>query len=140
MPPRIKLASIYVGRGPSLPRTLRRNATEAERQLWRRLRNRQLGAKFRRQQPLGRYVLDFYCHEHALVIEVDGAHHYQDQQAEADRDRTAWLEAVGLRVLRFTNREVMTELDRVLEQVSLALDDETREPSLQPSPQGRGSA
>jgi very-short-patch-repair endonuclease len=78
--------------------------------------------------------LDFYCHEHGLVIEVDGAHHYEEGQAEYDQERTDWLEGAGLRVLRFTNREVMTELDRVLEQVSLALEGRTGEPSSRPSP------
>ena len=86
-------------------RDLRRNPTEAERTLWRHLRQRHVaGRKFRRQHPIGRYVLDFVCLETKLVIELDGGQH-ADREAE-DQGRTAWLEARGYRVLRFWNTEV----------------------------------
>ncbi|MGH8549763.1 MAG: endonuclease domain-containing protein [Methylococcales bacterium] len=78
-------------------RHLRRSSTDAERALWRRLSNKQLaGAKFRRQQPLGSYVVDFVCFEHGLVIEVDGGQHSWTK--ECDSLRTAWLQQRGYKV------------------------------------------
>jgi very-short-patch-repair endonuclease len=116
-----------------IARGLRAGQTEAERLLWSCLRSRQLNdAKFRRQHPLGRYVLDFYCHAAGLAVELDGAHHYRDEQAAYDLERTAWLEGQGFKVLRFTNNEVLLGLDRVLERIRAEL------PSPQPSPVGRG--
>ena len=107
-----------------MPRALRRNSTDAEHLLWRHMRNRNVdGAKFRRQQALGPYVLDFYSHEHSLVIEVDGSRHFEAKQQAHDAARTAWLEAAGLRVLRFDNRQVLTETTAVLETILDALSD-----------------
>ena len=84
--------------------SLRRSSTDAERRLWALLRDRQLGdTRFRRQHPLGSFILDFYCAEQKLVVEVDGGQHYFDQEAEKDAARTAYAEGMGLRVLRFTN-------------------------------------
>src|SRR5438552_946826 len=95
-------------------RRLRRDMTFAERKLWAKLRNRQLdGEKFRRQHPLGKYVLDFYCEERQLVIELDGPHH----TPERDLPRTAWLEAHGCQVIRFENLEVVNQLPDVLETI-----------------------
>jgi very-short-patch-repair endonuclease len=126
--PSIRAASIYGGRAPELPRKLRRDETDAERLLWRHLRNRGVGgAKFRRQQALGPYILDFYCHEHRLVIEVDGGQHYEETQAAMDAERTEWLEGTGLRVLRFNNREVLTETVAVPETILRAI--ERQQPS-----------
>ena len=128
--PSLRSASVYGGRRPSLPRELRRRQTEAEAQLWHHLRNRSLcGAKFRRQQPLGRYVLDFYCAEHALAVEVDGGQHFETEATAQDSDRTSWLEAQGIRVLRFTNAEVMNETTAVLEQITIALEGSEGTPS-----------
>jgi very-short-patch-repair endonuclease len=129
MAPNIRSASVYGARGPALARSLRRTATEAEALLWRHLRSNNLGFKFRRQQGLGAYVLDFYCHERALVVEVDGAHHLEAAQATEDEQRTRWLEAKGLQVLRFTNREVLLETNLALEQIRIALEGEERPPS-----------
>lgn len=83
-------------------RALRQSPTTAEQLLWRHLRNRQLaGTKFRRQHPLGPYILDFVCLAQGLVVEVDGGQH-ADLQAQAyDRQRAVWLRQQGLRVLRF---------------------------------------
>ena len=93
-------------------RRLRRDMTGVERKLWAKLRDRQLeGVKFRRQHPLGPYVLDFYSEECRLVIEVDGEQH----TPEGDAARTAWLEAHGCRVIRFWNSEVIKDLTGVLE-------------------------
>jgi very-short-patch-repair endonuclease len=113
----------------------RAEQTDAERLLWARLRNRRLeNAKFRRQHPLGRYILDFYCHAARLVVEVDGSHHSGRDQAEYDKERTAWLQGEGLKVIRFTNREVLSEIEGVLQRIRAEL------PSPWPSPPGRGRA
>ena len=75
--------------------------TDAERLLWRELRSRQLdGQKFRRQQPIGRYVVDFVCLEKRLVIEVDGGHHAQGEQSAYDTDWTLWLRTEGVSYLK----------------------------------------
>lgn len=93
-------------------RDLRRNMTDAERKLWQRLRSRQVeGQKFRRQHPIGPYVVDFVCLEARLIVEVDGGQHAN--RLPYDRCRTEWLEARGFRVLRFWNHEVLGELDAV---------------------------
>ena len=93
-------------------RTLRKNMTDAERGLWNRLKSRQLGgAKFRRQQTLGSYIVDFICFEKRLIVEVDGGQH--SEQIDADQRRTAWLEAQGYQVLRFWNNEVLGNMDGV---------------------------
>lgn len=103
-------------------RALRQASTTAEQLLWRHLRNRQLaGAKFRRQHPLGPYILDFVCLEQGLVIELDGGQH-ADLQAQAyDQQRSAWLQQQGLRVLRFWNHEVVQQTNEVLARVLQAL-------------------
>ena len=105
----------------SCARELRRTLTPAERKLWRALRCKQLcGLKFRRQHPLTPYILDFYCHEKRLVVELDGGQHNEVAQTAYDRERTAWLRAQGLRVLRFWNREIDTNLEGVLEAIARA--------------------
>jgi very-short-patch-repair endonuclease len=91
-------------------RNLRATPTDAEMQLWLRLRRKQLyGLRCRRQHPMGIYVVDFFCADAKLIIEVDGGQHADD----SDR-RTAWLEARGYRVIRFWNNEVLTNIDGVL--------------------------
>ncbi|MCG5242984.1 endonuclease domain-containing protein [Azospirillum doebereinerae] len=98
-------------------RTLRQTATEAEKLLWHGLRDRRLGGlKFRRQQTIERYVVDFLCFDKRLIIEVDGGQH----NAQADGPRTAFLEAQGYRVLRFWNPEVLTNPSGVLETILAA--------------------
>ena len=97
-------------------RDLRASATPAERLLWPRLKNRQLGGwKFRRQQRLDAYIADFYCHEAALIVELDGGQHAT--QVSADALRTARLERRNLRVLRFWNNEVLENLEGVLTRI-----------------------
>lgn len=94
-------------------RHLRRNLTDAERMLWQALRNRQLGhRKFRRQMPIGPYIVDFACEESRLIIELDGGQHAARQ--DYDSARTQYLEKCGYRVLRFWNNDVMGNLDGVL--------------------------
>jgi very-short-patch-repair endonuclease len=101
------------------PRKLRREATEAERLLWSRLRASQLGAKFRRQMWLGGFIADFASIEAQLVVEVDGSQHAE--QDEYDTERTREMERLGYRVLRFWNNEVLGNLDGVIELIQLAL-------------------
>ncbi len=108
---------------------LRRDQTDAERKLWMHLRSRQMnGAKFRRQQPIGRYIVDFFCPEQRLVIELDGGHHAD--QLQADKRRTDFLVKTGYRVLRFWDNEVLTDTEAVLQKIN----DELKHPSPPPSP------
>ncbi|MDX2129904.1 MAG: type ISP restriction/modification enzyme [Chloroherpetonaceae bacterium] len=96
-------------------RELRKNATDAEKLMWSLLRNRQLnGYKFRRQHPFGRFILDFYCHESKLCVELDGGQHAEKNQAEYDAARTEVLNQNGIRVIRFWNNEVFTNTEGVL--------------------------
>jgi len=93
---------------------LRKSQTPAEQKLWNVLRDRRLcGYKFRRQTPISRFIVDFYCHEARLVVEVDGDVHAG--QVEYDAERTEWLEAYGYRVIRVTNQDVLYRLNDVLE-------------------------
>jgi len=104
-------------------RNLRRNQTEAEKVLWARLRSRQMtGAKFRRQQPIGRYIADFVSLETKLIVEIDGGQHDDSEGRANDERRTAWLNEKGFRVLRFWNNEVLTNTNGVLEKISEALE------------------
>ncbi|MFY9822098.1 MAG: DUF559 domain-containing protein [Thermoanaerobaculia bacterium] len=94
---------------------LRRICTPTEEALWEHLRDRKLlGLKFRRQVPIGPYVADFYCYELKLVLELDGSIHEEGSQISHDMNRDANLEALGFRVLRFTNRDVRDRLDALL--------------------------
>ena len=95
------------------PRALRRRATSAEQVLWNELRGRRLdGLKFRRQHPLGPFIVDFCCVEHRLIVELDGDVH--DSQRDYDDARTKYLAAISYRVIRFTNDEVANDLDKIL--------------------------
>jgi very-short-patch-repair endonuclease len=106
-------------------RQLRKDMTDAERALWTRLRRRQvLGHKFRRQHPLGPFVVDFVCIQRKLVVEVDGGQH-ADQRHDDDR-RSAWLADQGFSVLRFWNHEVLTETEAVVRAIADALGPPTR--------------
>lgn len=94
-------------------RELRRNATDAEKRLWSKLRNRQLdGLKFRRQSPIGRYIVDFVVESRKVILELDGGHHAL--QLETDAERTRVLESMGYIVMRFWNNEVIENIDGVL--------------------------
>lgn len=100
-------------------RILRRNATDAEKQLWSGLRAKLSATKWRRQVPHGPYVADFLCFSARLIVEVDGATHADS--IEQDAARTRYFEAQGYRVLRFWNHDVMDNLDGVLTRISLSL-------------------
>ena len=118
---------------PAKARALRQYSTDAERALWLRLRNRQLaGCKFRRQVPVGKYIVDFVCFERNIVIEVDGGHH--QEQISSDTVRTTWLESQGFQVLRFWNHEVLADTEAVQEALLVALQESSTSPN-SPSPQ-----
>jgi len=95
---------------------LRKNMTDAERRLWTKIRRKQIkGCQFYRQKPVGDYIVDFFCPGARLVIEVDGSHHLVGETVEYDRIRDEYLSSLGLRVLRFTNAEVLNRIEGVLE-------------------------
>ncbi|MDO9043332.1 MAG: DUF559 domain-containing protein [Desulfocapsaceae bacterium] len=115
-------------------RQLRKNQTEAEKLLWSYLRNRQIeDCKFRRQWPIGTYIVDFACLPRQLVIELDGGQHAET--ITYDETRTRFLEAEGYKVIRFWNNDMLSEpeavLQRIYEQVRMEV-----APSPQPSPRG----
>ncbi|UYY58235.1 endonuclease domain-containing protein [Sphingomonas sp. S2-65] len=112
--------------------TLRKNATDAERLLWRHLRNRQLGNfKFRFQASIGTYIADFLCKESALIVELDGSQHSET----TDAIRTRFLESEGYQVLRFWNTEVLENLDGVLLTIKAAAEARTwRKPEEEDAP------
>jgi very-short-patch-repair endonuclease len=109
MEPRHRIHPVILARA----REMRRPQTPAEATLWRALRNRQTAFKFRRQHPIYRFIIDFYCAQAKLLIEVDGEWHLQPDQEEYDRARTEYLEELGYKVIRFTNDEVRHNLHAV---------------------------
>ncbi|QWV99051.1 endonuclease domain-containing protein [Geomonas nitrogeniifigens] len=102
-------------------RSLREKQTDAESLLWLLVRNRRMGFKFRRQHPVGGYILDFFCHEASLCIELDGGQHADGETAARDEQRTMKLEALGIRVIRFWDDEVLRNTEGVLEKIYLEL-------------------
>ena len=104
-------------------RRLRKGATEAEKRLWSRLRNRQVAnLKFRRQHPLGNRTVDFFCAEAKLAIELDGSGHTSYRGQTSDLDREIELYEKGIRILRFQNTDVFNNLDGVLNAIIYAVD------------------
>ena len=99
------------------PRLLRNHQTDCEALLWRHLRRNNFGVKFRRQHPVGGFVLDFYCPESKLAIELDGGQHAEPAERVRDRERTRKLEKRGIRVMRVWNSEVVENLEGVLEKI-----------------------
>ena len=101
-----------------LRKTLRSEATPAERELWNILRQSNLGGyKFRRQHSVGRYIVDFYCPMERLAIELDGDSHFTDEATDYDHERTAFLNSLNIRVLRFLNTDVHENLIAVCERI-----------------------
>ena len=99
-------------------RDLRNNMTDAEHWLWQRLRRKQiLGLQFYRQKPILNFIVDFYCSAAKLVIECDGGQHYTEDGLKADQIRDQALSELGLVVLRFSNRQILTETDAVVDQI-----------------------
>ena len=97
---------------------LRKNMTVAELVLWKKLKDTSVfNTKFRRQHPVGIFIVDFYCHEYKLVIEIDGEIHMDETQNEYDLGRTAELEKYGFRVIRFTNNQILFNIDSVINKI-----------------------
>jgi very-short-patch-repair endonuclease len=99
-------------------RELRQPQTPAETTLWRHLRDRNLGYKFRRQHPIDRFIVDFYCAEAKLCIEIDGSSHLASEQKEYDKARTEFLEVLGYHVIRFTNNDVRYNIHSVVDEIT----------------------
>lgn len=125
-PPKL---NAYDHRLKPLARQLRSRQTEAEQKLWYHLRRDQLGVRFYRQRPPGSYILDFYAPKAQLAVELDGSQHMDDpEQKRRDLQRDAWLQAQGIRVLRFDDRQALQETQAVLQRIFQALaDDESRD-------------
>ena len=114
----MKKSEVQVG----FARELRQRYTDAEKALWMKLRDRQIeGVKFRRQQPIGPYIVDFVSCQRNLIIEIDGGQHNEEKMTEGDEQRTMRLEERGYRIMRFWNNEVLTNVEGVLERIREAL-------------------
>lgn len=112
-------------------RKLRRNQTEAEKKLWTLLRNRQLaGAKFRRQFPISGYILDFYAPQYKLNIEADGGQHYEDKGKQRDEIRTRELHKLGIETVRFSDRDILSNIEGVYEAIKKTIEKRCPTPSL----------
>jgi very-short-patch-repair endonuclease len=106
----------------NLAKSLRAKQTDAESVLWYKLCNRQLeGAKFRRQEQIENYIVDFVCFERRVIVKIDGGQHNETPNRERDEQRTHFLEQQGYRVLRFWNNDVLQNTDGVLEYIRMAL-------------------
>jgi len=115
----------------ALAKKLRQTSTDAERRLWKYIKAKKLaGLKFRRQVPIGDYIVDFVCFEKKIIIEIDGGQHSEEVNKINDNNRTAWLEGRGFKVLRFWNNEVLKNTDGVWEVIQRNCE----YPSPQPSP------
>jgi very-short-patch-repair endonuclease len=98
---------------------LRYSMTESEKTLWKKLRNKQVkGYRFRRQHPIGEFVVDFFCYEAKLIIELDGEAHDNPFQMERDLERTKILKSLGLKEIRFKNEEVLTHIENVISTIA----------------------
>jgi very-short-patch-repair endonuclease len=102
----------------TLARQLRKNMTEAESFLWQRIRRKQLkGRQFYRQKNIGNYIVDFYCPSAKVIVELDGGQHYTQEGIRRDRVRDKYLESLGFTTLRFSDREVLKNIEGVLERI-----------------------
>ena len=119
-------------------KSLRKSQTDAERFLWKYLRNRRFrGLKFRRQFPIGRYILDFFCVEKRLAIELDGGQHSRDTVLKKDKTRGEFLQRFNITVIRFWDNDVLTNLDGVLQRLEKKISKKANDLT-PPSPERRG--
>jgi len=100
---------------------LRQNMTESELMLWEYLKTKPLQFKFRRQHPISRYVLDFYCHKLRLSIEIDGGYHLNSEQKMKDSERTGYLNSVGIIEIRFKNDEILNHFENSIDKINILL-------------------
>ncbi len=103
-------------------RELRRNQTDAERKLWKHIRSHQLGKRFLRQRVIGRYICDFVSLEYGIVIELDGGQHFSNEGKSKDRIRDEYLIGLGFRVFRFSNADVIGNIDGVMQVLMMAVE------------------
>ena len=128
-------AGVRANKTKQLSKNLRKNQTDAERKMWRHLKNRALaGYKFRRQCPVGPYIVDFVCFEKMVVVEIDGGQHAE--RLKGDVRRTAYLKSRGFEVLRFWNNEVLANTDSVLSAILITLVNAPSSPALLPLGEG----
>ena len=103
---------------------LRKSETNAEKILWERLRNKQvLGLKFRRQHPIDIFIVDFYCHQIKLVVEVDGKIHLKLENREYDQNREEELRNYGIKIIRFTNQEIKKDVNNVIKRIIMYIEE-----------------
>ncbi len=105
-----------------MARELRNNPTLEEMLIWKHLRKKAIGYKIRRQHPVSSFIVDFYCHEKKVAIEIDGGIHKERNQFVKDLGRTAELERFGIKVIRYTNNDVINTIDFVVEDIIKVLD------------------
>jgi very-short-patch-repair endonuclease len=110
-------------------REMRHPQTPAEATLWHGIRNRNLGYKFRRQHPIDRFIIDFYCAQAKLCIELDGESHLEADQMEYDAARTEYLEYLGYKVIRFTNNDVRYNVQAVVDEIVRVIESRLSSPS-----------
>lgn len=129
-----EVAELVTGKNIAVAKSLRKRSTDAEKLLWKHLRAKQLeGLKFRRQEPIDNYIVDFVCFDKRIVIEVDGGQHAIEK--EKDKKRDSYLEVQSFKVLRFWNTDVLLNIEGVLEEIRRCVLDT---PSPNPSREGRG--
>ena len=104
-------------------RKVRTDMTTPERQLWKCIRNDSLGVRIRRQYGIGKYIVDFYSPKLKLVIEIDGDDHYTDSSKRYDSIRTDYMNSIGIKVIRYTNQDVMINLDAVVSDLQRVIDE-----------------
>jgi len=110
---------IYSSNLKNKGRKLRSNQTDAEKLLWQKIRREQINKlQFNRQKPIGRYIVDFYCDKAKLVIEIDGGQHYEEANLVNDRKRDEYLRSFGLKVVRFTNIDVLKNIESVVNKIA----------------------
>ncbi|MFA4853103.1 MAG: endonuclease domain-containing protein [Bacteroidales bacterium] len=118
-------AEFFFGATPVIferARELRKNMTNAEKHLWEKINKKQInGLHFRRQHPVSRFIADFYCHKAQLVIEVDGNIHLLGDVKERDEGRNYFMNELGLEVLRFTNEEILNNINEVVEKIKISV-------------------
>mgnify|MGYP005846655177 CR=1 FL=1 len=120
----LKISGMHDGATPNVYRnaaTLRHNMTKPELRLWKYLKTKPMGFKFRRQHPIAGYILDFYCHQLRISIEVDGDYHLKNEQRKKDRERTEYLKSVGITEYRFKNEEILMKFKKSVEFINTKL-------------------
>jgi len=120
----LKISGMHDGATPTIFKNalkLRQNMTETELMLWEYLKTKPLQFKFRRQHPISRYILDFYCHKLRLSIEIDGGYHLNSEQKTKDLERTGYLNSAGINEIRFNNDEILNHFESSIEKINVLL-------------------